>query len=237
MRASRGRRLFVPPAAAIPQLDHASSVQFGKSRKRPVAAISLHSVDAMTSSHLLICHPHYAGRAVRSIAVRVNDMRDNVRGARLALSFALEGEIARLRIPATRAPRMAEKLWQHTCFEAFLGIAGEPAYYEFNFAPSGEWMAYAFRDYRIGTTLQDAGFSPAITVRRSAEKLEVDAVVYLDGLRFPPDSRLRLGLAAVVEDDAGALSYWALQHPPGKPDFHDSAAFTIALQPGSGSVD
>lgn len=179
----------------------------------------------MTSSYWLTRHPHHASPPVRNIGVRVNHAR-----GRLALYFVLEAETARLRIPALQAPRMAEKLWQHTCFEAFVGIAGEPAYHEFNFAPSGEWMAYAFRDYRMGAALQDASFSPEISVRRSAEKIELDAVVDLDRLPFPADARLRLGLSAVVEDDTGALSYWALAHPPGKPDFHDSAAFTIALQ-------
>ncbi|MBC7945835.1 MAG: DOMON-like domain-containing protein [Burkholderiales bacterium] len=185
----------------------------------------LHNAGAMTSSHLLTCHPLHPSLAVRSIVVRVTIGRS----ARLALSFALEGEIARLRIPAARAPQMTEKLWQHTCFEAFVGMAGELAYHEFNFAPSGEWMTYAFRDYRVVATLPDASFSPEITVRRGAEKLELDAVVHLDRLSFPADAQLRLGLSAVVEDDKGALSYWALQHPPGKPDFHHSAAFTIEL--------
>jgi hypothetical protein len=40
-----------------------------------------------------------------------------------------------------------------------------------------------------------------------------------------------LGLSAVVEHADGARSYWALQHPPGKPDFHhpDSFAMQLAL--------
>jgi hypothetical protein len=33
----------------------------------------------------------------------------------------------------------------------------------------------------------------------------------------------------VVEDEHGALSYWALKHAPGKPDFHhpDSLALRV----------
>ena len=40
---------------------------------------------------------------------------------------------------------------------------------------------------------------------------------------------LRLGAAAVLEDDNGRLSYWALCHPPGKPDFHHPDGFVLEL--------
>jgi hypothetical protein len=41
---------------------------------------------------------------------------------------------------------------------------------------------------------------------------------------------LRLALAAVVEEDDGRLSYWALQHAPGNPDFHHPECFTLELR-------
>ena len=40
---------------------------------------------------------------------------------------------------------------------------------------------------------------------------------------------LALVVSAVIEDDSGALSYWALRHPPGKPDFHHPDAFAMEL--------
>jgi hypothetical protein len=40
---------------------------------------------------------------------------------------------------------------------------------------------------------------------------------------------LRLGLSAVIEDDNGSLSYWALKHPSGKPDFHHPDAFALEI--------
>ncbi len=40
---------------------------------------------------------------------------------------------------------------------------------------------------------------------------------------------LKLALSAVVEDDSGTLSYWALKHAPGKPDFHHSDGFVLEL--------
>ena len=36
----------------------------------------------------------------------------------------------------------------------------------------------------------------------------------------------QLGLSAVIEELNGHKSYWALAHPPGKPDFHHSDCFT-----------
>jgi hypothetical protein len=151
-------------------------------------------------------------------------------GGALALTFALEGDLTLLRIPAPRPPRRAENLWQHTCFEAFLRYKGEPAYCEFNFAPSGEWAAYAFRRYRDGMPLALA-WDPCIVVRRTAERLEFDALIRLDCLPpVQPRTRVQLALAAVVEDEQGVLSYWALAHPPGRPDFHHPDAFALELE-------
>jgi hypothetical protein len=36
-----------------------------------------------------------------------------------------------------------------------------------------------------------------------------------------------IGLTAVLEQTDGTKSYWALAHPPGKPDFHDPACFAL----------
>src|SRR2546422_3089437 len=55
---------------------------------------------------------------------------------------------------------------------------------------------------------------PYTTLFRSGERLELDAFIRADR------AVLSLALAAVVGDENGALSYWALKHPPGKPDFH-----------------
>jgi hypothetical protein len=36
-------------------------------------------------------------------------------------------------------------------------------------------------------------------------------------------------MAAVIEDDAGGLSYWALQHTSDKPDFHHPNGFVLEV--------
>ena len=43
------------------------------------------------------------------------------------------------------------------------------------------------------------------------------------------DSAIEVGLSAVIEEQGGVLSYWALRHPPGKPDFHHRDSFAMEL--------
>jgi hypothetical protein len=136
-----------------------------------------------------------------------------------------------MRLPAPGPRCIADKLWQHTCFELFIARKGAPGYHEYNLAPSGEWAVYAFKRYRERVTLDNAKeLDPQIGVRRMAKKLEIDALIHLD--RLSPahaGGALSLALAAVIEHQDGSLSYWALQHPPGKPDFHHADAFTLEL--------
>jgi hypothetical protein len=111
-------------------------------------------------------------------------------------------------------------------------VKGNSSYHEFNFAPSGEWAAYSFRRYRDGAPLAEDETAPSITVRSGGDSLDLDAIVRLDRLpKIQPHAALRLALSAVVEEERGILSYWALKHPPGKPDFHHPDAFALELQP------
>jgi hypothetical protein len=150
----------------------------------------------------------------------------------LELSYRLEGELGRVLIPAHTSPRRADRLWQHTCFEVF--IAGDGgSYYECNFSPSTEWAVYRFSGYREGMTAVESMQSPRISVRGEAERLGLEAVIDLEQL---PESSLRIALAAVVEETDGRLSYWALAHPPGKPDFHHADSFILSL-PGDAASE
>ena len=168
----------------------------------------------------LVCHPQSFARAIRAIDVVLAAGESGS----LKLSFALQGELTDLRIPETRLSRRGHKLWQHTCFEVFIMSEEGPGYREFNFSPSSEWAAFTFRDYRDGGVLE-VELPPGIEVRRSGHRLELDAEIPRDYL--PPGRALQLGLSAVVEDADGVLSYWALRHPPGKPDFHHTDAFAL----------
>jgi hypothetical protein len=172
---------------------------------------------------LLTRHPQTPDSCIHHVEVRVTT---KPKGA-IAVVFSLEGQLSRLRIPESRPPGRTDGLWRHTCFEAFVMAGNGPGYREFNFSPSGEWAAYAFRAYREGGMLE-AESNPGIVVRRSTDRLELDAVIRPECL--PSGKLLRLGLSAVIEDAYGGLSYWALRHPLGKPDFHHTDGFTLELE-------
>jgi len=174
----------------------------------------------------LQCHPTSRAQSARGIQAQVGWGQ----GGALALTFSLTGDVVRLRIPTPQPSRRADGLWQHTCFEVFIRHEGEPGYYEFNFAPSGAWAAYAFSRYRDGAPLAQA-VDPRIAVRRAEQQLELDALIRLECLPLAPlCARLQLALSAVIEDKQGVLSYWALTHPPGRPDFHHPDAFVLELE-------
>lgn len=162
-------------------------------------------------------HPATACAALRGIEVSIVREPEGLR-----VVYVLDGEIDRLRIPAPRPARIAERLWQYTCCELFIARRAETGYREYNFSPSGEWAAYAFERYREGAL--PVNISPQILVRRGAGRLELTA-----SIRVKENEKLLIGLAAVIEEESGALSYWALRHAPGKPDFHHPDAFALKL--------
>ncbi len=176
----------------------------------------------------LLPHPETPSRAVRRIDAHVSRTPDGM----LSLRYILAGDPNRLRIPPAKSARIADELWHHTCYEAFVVRNEHPDYYEFNFAPSGEWAVYAFRRYRerVPLGIDATDVNPRIVTRADTKTLELDAVIRLDRLwPMHPGARLSLALCAVIEDQDGSLSYWALKHPPGKPDFHHSDAFALEL--------
>ena len=182
----------------------------------------------MTPSNVAVLtpHPRTVGQIVDTI--EANLTCDESR--RLKLVYRINGAPNRFQVPALRQPRRADGLWQHTCFEAFIKESGSSDYYEFNFSPSGEWASYAFRSYRDGGRFDDDSMDPAISVNIDADCLLLNATIGLD--RFAAirsATRLLIGLSAVIEASDGSLSYWALRHPSGKPDFHHPDSFALEL--------
>jgi hypothetical protein len=183
----------------------------------------------MTVEHWidLKCHPLTYSETVRAIQVLVRRSTSS----ELQITFRLDGDVPRIWAPSPGVPRFTTPLWQHTCFEAFIAVEGQPAYHEFNFAPSGEWAVYAFCGYRDGGPVANEMMQPHIAVRSTGSRLELDTLVRLDCLSvIHPRASLRIGLSAIIEASDG-LSYWALRHPADKPDFHDADGFALLLEP------
>jgi hypothetical protein len=173
--------------------------------------------------------------AIRALDVHVHGPT----AGQLGFRYVLEADMDRLRIPPSRSARWADELWKHTCFEAFLAPSDGAGYYELNFSPSTEWAVYSFGAYRQGMTPLRASRPPQIDVQRSGRTLQVHAIVDLRPLEklsaptgLPPSNGnalpgtvLRLALAAVIENQNGSLSYWALKHAADRPDFHHPDSF------------
>jgi hypothetical protein len=148
----------------------------------------------------------------------------------LVLSYAVTGRMRDLQLPPVVPTTRADELWRHTCFEAFLRMLPGATYYEFNFAPSTQWAAYRFASYRSRMRAANAMNTPAIAVQSSPDRFTLEAALELEELTdLPRNASLRLGLSAVIEETSGHKSYWALAHPPGKPDFHHSDGFAYEL--------
>lgn len=144
----------------------------------------------------------------------------------VAVTFRVEGGNAVL-VPTPVSSLRTDGLWKTTCFELFVRPEGSDGYYEFNFSPSGAWAAYAFEGYRAGR--RDLEIDPP-EIRR----LDCGIAVTVD-LSLIPQGRWRVSLSAVIEEQNGAKSYWALAHPPGKPDFHHVDCFALELPAASGA--
>ncbi len=154
------------------------------------------------------------------------------RPGRLVLSYVVTGAIGDVRMPPGAAPVRSDDLWEHTCFEAFVRTVPGPAYYEFNFAPSTRWAAYRLESYRSGMRAAAGIEAVPIEVQSRVDSYTLLASLELDRLSdLPPTASWRLGLSALIEDTRGRKAYWALAHPPGKPDFHHPDCFAHELSP------
>lgn len=147
----------------------------------------------------------------------------------LRISFRIDGAIGQLRLPQRGSALRADGLWQHSCFEAFVRSDASDSYHEFNFAPSGDWAAYRFASRREGRQ-SPALPAPTMEFRRAVDVFELNSTIALSGIPDLAEAQaLQAGLAAVIEDQNGGLSYWALAHRAAQPDFHDPETFWLRV--------
>ena len=168
-----------------------------------------------TSLHLMT-HPDTAVATVQRIEVLT--WRNS---GRWHFRFLVEGT-GNLILPDPRPPARADNLWRATCFEAFVAT-GDRSYVEFNFSPSSEWAAYRFTGPRQGT--EPAPAEVDVWLDLGEDWFAVEAAVRCADLH----SGTALGLSAIIEEQGGAKSYWALAHPAGPPDFHTRDCFVARL--------
>jgi hypothetical protein len=173
----------------------------------------------------LICYGAQSCPFVRSIQSRASFLDPGT----LSLGFTLLGNLDQLVIPPPGPSVRTGELWEHTCFEAFLAPEGKESYHEVNLSPSTAWATYAYSRYREGG-LADRELEPRMVVHLRPDRLELHALLGLDKtVALNRRQHLRLGLSAVIEQKDGSLSYWAIKHAEGRPDFHHPVSFAMEL--------
>ena len=135
-------------------------------------------------------------------------------------------------VPAFAGRGRADGLWQTTCFELFLQSGEGPAYTELNLSPSERWNVYDFAARREGMAERAMPREPDCTMRLGSDMAIFDAAIPATGL---PDAPWRRGFTAVLEEQGGHKSYWALAHDSDVPDFHDPACFIETVAAPSGA--
>ena len=143
---------------------------------------------------------------------------------RIAFVYRVSGDIDHVAMPIKRPATRTDDLWHETCFEAFL--AGADEYIEFNFSPSTQWAAYHFDGYRRGMRAANEISSVNIVQKQSIDEFELTAIINAAELPRAIANIDRIALSTVIKDKDGAVTYFALAHPQGTPDFHHPDCFT-----------
>lgn len=187
---------------------------------------------AIESDVLLVLVPH---PSTPETAWTVSASAERGAENALRLRYRIDGAVHGLRVPPLGAVRAGDRLWEHTCTEAFVRAEGAAGYVELNVSPSREWAAYAFTAYREDGSPVPGRPAPRIDVRRARDELSIEVVVALADLSsaFRADAVLRVGLTVVTEATDGRHAYWALRHPSARPDFHHADACTLRLEPAA----
>ncbi len=176
----------------------------------------------------LPAHASAPSQAIRTIEISIARLS----AQKLLIVYDIHGDIDALVIPAKVKPSRTSGLWESTCCEAFARYPGTPGYTEFNMSPSNRWAAYRFSGYREGMRAIATGLPPEIDFafdeHHASMRVELDLATLGPGYET---LALHLGVAVVIEERRGPKSYWALQHPSDKPDFHHADCFAVQLAP------
>lgn len=165
----------------------------------------------------LSSHPAHPPALVRSIETRIIGFD----ATWLRVRWKILGA-GKLIVPPFAGKGRADELWQTTCFELFLQPPGGTPYVEVNLSPSERWNVYDFSGRREGMGERPMPREPECTMRLGTDMAIFDAAIPASGLPVRP---WRCGFAAVIEEQGGTKSYWALAHASSAPDFHDPSCF------------
>lgn len=171
----------------------------------------------------LICHPESSAGNVEGINVGITRGQPG----KIELTYRVTAKLDTLNIASPKKPSRVNDLWKTTCFELFVGNHEDESYIEYNFAPSCQWAGYKFSGYRSDMAELATGV-PHIKAEQQDDVFEISVMLELPDAWRERD--LRAGVSAVIATKRGDISYWAVAHPPGKPDFHHRDCFALQLE-------
>lgn len=142
---------------------------------------------------------------------------DPAGGAYLEFNFSPSGEWAAYQFDGYRAGMRDLEVTAPQIFNM------DPAYFQVQ-------MARKFRGMGMDEdTIRSMARPPALAARIVPTHLVLNVTLEHPGLW--PGKACHVGLSAVIEEADGTKSYWALAHPPGKPDFHHGDGFALEMAP------
>lgn len=173
--------------------------------------------------HLILHRPHpdRPCAAVTNIAVEITHPRADL----IMLSYVVVGAISGILLTAVTPSFRNDGLWRHL-FRGLYRDGGGPRLLRIQLHRRRSGL-YRFADYRQGMTVAEETGMPAITVQTNPHRYQLQGGVFTrPSVGTAARVQWRLSLSAVIAERNRRLSYWALAHPPGKPDFHHPDGFT-----------
>jgi hypothetical protein len=151
----------------------------------------------------------------------------------LIINYALTGDIAEVEIISpSETPMRKNELWEHTCFEFFIGIKNSSCYWEFNLSPAGDWNVYSFDRYRQGMQEEVTFSTLPFSVHHSSDYFAIALDFDLDKIiphEQVTENILDVAIASVIKSKNSQVSYWALTHCAEEADFHQRSSFILDL--------
>ncbi len=142
---------------------------------------------------------------------------------KLFISFILHGKLDDYLFPKKSKPKRANELWKATCFELFLANSNEESYYELNFSSSLAWNFYYLKHYRAEVKEVKLLNEPIIEVFEEESSFKIE--LQLEGFGFEKfDS---YNLASILLNKKNERTFWAMEHPKEKANFHQRKTFKV----------
>ncbi|AFY93937.1 DOMON-like domain-containing protein [Chamaesiphon minutus] len=160
--------------------------------------------------------------------VKIGGRVERVNGI-LSIEYQLQGDLDSVVIlPPSDSPTRTFALWEHTCFEFFIGSPGEANYWEFNLSPSGDWNVFILDDYRQGLRAESAFTELPLQIDRQLDTLSLSGSWDLTKI-ISAERQLEIAISTVVKSERDEISYWALAHKGTEPNFHLRDSFIIKI--------